>query len=196
MVAAGTGEFEAGISRYGQTREHTLFAYTMGVKQIIVIVNKMDTTEPPYSEMRFNEIKTEVLYYMKKIGYNPEMIPVIPISAWHGDNLLESSEKLAWYKGWSIERKEGNVSGQTFLEALDALIVPQRPTDKPLRLLIEDFYRVKGNQIAVVGRVETGVLKQNMIVNFAPSYLQAQVISIQKHYEFLDGKFSPFLYFS
>lgn len=51
IVAAGTGEFEAGISKNGQTREHALLAYTLGVKQLIVAVNKMDSTEPPYSEV-------------------------------------------------------------------------------------------------------------------------------------------------
>jgi len=66
IVAAGTGEFEAGISRNGQTREHALLAYTLGVKQLIVGVNKMDSTEPPYSKDRFEEIKKEVSTYIKK----------------------------------------------------------------------------------------------------------------------------------
>ena len=71
IVAAGTGEFEAGISKNGQTREHALLAFTLGVKQMIIGVNKMDSTEPPYSESRFEEIKKEVSSYIKKIGYNP-----------------------------------------------------------------------------------------------------------------------------
>merc|ERR1711953_874637 len=70
IIAAGTGEFEAGISKNGQTREHALLAYTLGVKQLIVGVNKMDSTEPPYSEKRFSEISSEVSNYVKKVGYN------------------------------------------------------------------------------------------------------------------------------
>ncbi|KAF8778505.1 Elongation factor 1-alpha like protein [Argiope bruennichi] len=88
IVAAGTGEFEAGISKNGQTREHALLAYTLGVKQMIVGVNKMDTTEPPFSESRFEEIKKEVSAYIKKIGYNPATVPFVPISGWNGDNIF------------------------------------------------------------------------------------------------------------
>ena len=86
IVAAGTGEFEAGISKNGQTREHTLLAYTLGVKQLIVGVNKMDSTEPPYSGARFDEIQKEVSGFIKKVGYNPAAVAFVPISGWHGDN--------------------------------------------------------------------------------------------------------------
>lgn len=94
IVASGTGEFEAGISKNGQTREHALLAYTLGVKQLIVGVNKIDSTEPPYSEKRFEEIKKEVSSYVKKVGYNPKAVAFVPISGWHGDNMLEASENV------------------------------------------------------------------------------------------------------
>jgi len=134
VVAAGMGEFEAGISKNGQTREHALLAYTLGVKQMIVAVNKMDSTEPKYSEARYEEIKTEVSAFVKKIGWNPAAIPFVPISGWEGDNMLEVSSNMSWFKGWTAERKEGNGSGKTLLEALDNILPPSRPTDKPLRL--------------------------------------------------------------
>ncbi|CAF4321002.1 unnamed protein product, partial [Adineta steineri] len=168
VVAAGTGEFEAGISENGQTREHALLAYTLGVKQMIVAVNKMDMTEPPYSEQRFDEIKTKVSAFIKKIGYNPATVAFVPISGLHGDNMVEPSEKMPWYKGWTIERKEGNASGKTLLEALDAIYPPSRPTEKPLRLPLQDIYKIGGIGTVPVGRVETGILKPNMVVNFAP----------------------------
>jgi len=186
VVAAGTGEFEAGISKNGQTREHALLAYTLGVKQMIVAVNKMDTTEPPYSEKRFDEIKTEVSTYIKKIGYQSQGVAFVPISGWHGDNMVEPTEKMPWYKGWSIERKEGNASGKTLLEALDAISPPSRPTDKPLRLPLQDVYKIGGIGTVPVGRVETGILKPNMVVNFAPSSLQTEVKSIEMHHESLE----------
>jgi len=186
VVAAGTGEFEAGISKNGQTREHALLAYTLGVKQMIVAVNKMDTTEPPYSEKRFDEIKTEVSAYIKKIGYQSQGVPFVPISGWHGDNMIEPSEKMPWYKGWSVERKEGNASGKTLLEALDSVVAPSRPTDKPLRLPLQDVYKIGGIGTVPVGRVETGILKPNMIVSFAPSNLQTEVKSIEMHHEALE----------
>ena len=94
IVAAGVGEFEAGISKNGQTREHALLAFTLGVKQLIVGINKMDSTEPPYSQPRFEEITKEVSTYIKKIGYNPAAVAFVPISGWHGDNMIETSEKV------------------------------------------------------------------------------------------------------
>ncbi len=137
IVAAGTGEFEAGISKNGQTREHALLAYTLGVKQLIVGVNKMDSTEPPYSQARFEEIQKEVSNFIKKVGYNPAAVAFVPISGWHGDNMLNTSTNMSWYKGWEITRKEGKASGTTLLDALDAIIPPQRPFDKPLRLPLQ-----------------------------------------------------------
>ncbi len=146
IVASGTGEFEAGISSNGQTREHALLAYTLGVKQMIVGVNKMDNTEPPYSGKRYEEIKAEVSTYLKKVGYKPDAVAFVPISGWVGDNMLEPSEKMSWYKGWSITRKEGNASGKTLFEALDAILPPKRPTDKALRLPLQDVYKIGGRQ--------------------------------------------------
>jgi len=185
VVACGTGEFEAGISKNGQTREHGLLAYTLGVKQMIVACNKMDTTEPPFSETRFTEVVTEVSNYLKKIGYNPKAIPYVPISGWHGDNMLEPSERMPWYKGWTVERKEGNGSGKTLLEALDMVLPPSRPTDKPLRLPLQDVYKIGGIGTVPVGRVETGVMKPGMIVTFAPQNLTTEVKSIEMHHETL-----------
>ncbi|XP_041664619.1 elongation factor 1-alpha-like [Cheilinus undulatus] len=185
IVAAGTGEFEAGISKNGQTREHALLAFTLGVKQLIVAINKIDSTEPPYSEARFNEIQKEVTAYIKKIGYNPKAVAFVPISGWHGDNMLEPSEKMSWYKGWAIERKEGNASGKTLFEALDAILPPKRPTDKPLRLPLQDVYKIGGIGTVPVGRVETGTLKPGTVVTFSPCGITTEVKSVEMHHESL-----------
>ncbi|CAK9296908.1 unnamed protein product [Gordionus sp. m RMFG-2023] len=185
IVAAGVGEFEAGISKQGQTREHALLAYTLGVKQLIVGVNKMDSTEPPYSAARYEEIVKEVSAYIKKIGYNPKAVAFVPISGWHGDNMLEPSEKMPWFKGWTIERKEGTVTGKTLIEALDAIQQPSRPTDKPLRLPLQDVYKIGGIGTVPVGRVETGIIKPGMVVTFAPSNISTEVKSVEMHHEAL-----------
>uniref|UniRef100_A0A8W8N632 Elongation factor 1-alpha n=1 Tax=Magallana gigas TaxID=29159 RepID=A0A8W8N632_MAGGI len=185
IIAAGTGEFEAGISANGQTREHALLAFTLGVKQLIIGVNKMDSTEPPYSEARFNEIKGEVEKYIKKIGYNPKAVPFVPISGWHGDNMIEASQKMDWFKGWAIERKEGNASGKTLLEALDSILPPKRPTDLPLRLPLQDVYKIGGIGTVPVGRVETGIIKPGMVVTFAPPNITTEVKSVEMHHESL-----------
>jgi len=185
VCPAGTGEFEAGISKNGQTREHALLAYTLGVKQMIVGVNKMDTSEPPYSEPRFEEIKKEVSSYIKKIGYNPATVPFVPISGWAGDNMLEPSPNMTWYKGWQIERKGQKFEGKTLLQALDVMEPPTRPTDKPLRLPLQDVYKIGGIGTVPVGRVETGIIKPGMVVTFAPSNLTTEVKSVEMHHESL-----------
>merc|ERR1719282_1300564 len=185
IIASGTGEFEAGISKNGQTREHALLAYTLGVKQLIVACNKMDSTEPPYSQARFEEIQKEVSNFIKKVGYNPVAVPFVPISGWHGDNMINASDKMSWYKGWKVERKEGNASGMTLLEALDAVIPPTRPSDKPLRLPLQDVYKIGGIGTVPVGRVETGVIKPGMVVTFAPSQLSTEVKSVEMPHESL-----------
>jgi elongation factor 1-alpha len=185
IVAAGTGEFEAGISKNGQTREHALLAYTLGVKQLIVCMNKMDTTEPPHSQARFEEIQKEVSAYVKKIGYNPATVPFVPISGWHGDNMLEPSTNMPWFKGWNIERKGAKFDGKTLLQALDAMEPPSRPTDKPLRLPLQDVYKIGGIGTVPVGRVETGIIKPGMVVTFAPANLTTEVKSVEMHHEAL-----------
>jgi len=185
IIAAGTGEFEAGISKNGQTREHALLAYTLGVKQLIVGVNKMDSTEPPYSGARFDEITKEVQSFIKKVGYNPAAVAFVPISGWHGDNMLEPSTNMGWYKGWEVTRKEGNAKGTTLLEALDSIIPPARPTDKPLRLPLQDVYKIGGIGTVPVGRVETGIIKPGMVVTFAPNCLTTEVKSVEMHHESL-----------
>lgn len=121
IVAAGVGEFEAGISKNGQTREHALLAYTLGVKQLIVGVNKMDSTEPSYSEKRYDEIVKEVSAYIKKIGYNPATVPFVPISGWHGDNMLEPSPnvsaRLQLWSGECLGHSTAQLSLQGALES-------------------------------------------------------------------------------
>jgi elongation factor 1-alpha len=187
VVAAGVGEFEAGISKNGQTREHALLAFTLGVKQLIVGVNKMDSTEPPYSEARYTEIQKEVSAYIKKIGYNPDAVPFVPISGWHGDNMLEASPKMGWFKGWKVtkgDKKE--YSGVTIMEALDNIDPPKRPTDKPLRLPLQDVYKIGGIGTVPVGRVETGTIKAGMVVTFAPVNLTTEVKSVEMHHTALE----------
>ncbi|XP_055512217.1 elongation factor 1-alpha 1-like [Leucoraja erinacea] len=185
VVAAGVGEFEAGISKNGQTREHALLAYTLGVKQLIIGINKMDSTEPPYSRDRFEEIKKEVTTYIKKIGYNPATVAFVPISGWNGDNMLEPSANMSWFQNWVITRKTETITGVTLLQALDGISPPERPTKKALRLPLQDVYKIGGIGTVPVGRVETGILKSGMLVQFAPNGLVTEVKSVEMHHEAL-----------
>jgi len=170
VIAAPTGEFEAGIAPNGQTKEHALLAYTLGVRQLIVAINKMDEKTVNFSEDRYNEIKNESSNFLKKNGFNPDKINFIPLSGWTGENMIEKSAKMPWYKG------------PTLLEALDAVVEPKRPTEKPLRIPLQDVYKIGGIGTVPVGRVEAGILKPGAIVQFAPSGLQTEVKSVEMHH--------------
>jgi len=184
IVAGSTGEFEAGISKNGQTREHALLAYTLGVKQMIVAVNKMDNTEPPYSEARFNEIVKEVGASMKKVGYKINTCPFVPISGWHGDNMVEPTENMNWYKGWSKDIADGKkATGKTLKDAINQILPPTRPVETPLRLPLQDVYKISGIGTVPVGRVETGILKPGMVVTFAPPDVTTEVKSVEMHHQ-------------
>ncbi|KAJ1720007.1 translation elongation factor EF-1 alpha, partial [Coemansia erecta] len=169
----------------GQTREHALLAYTLGVKQLIVAVNKMDSVK--YDQARFEEITKEVANFIKKVGFNPKKVAMVPISGWEGDNMIEASANMPWYKGWTKETIKGDntVTGKTLVEAIDAIEPPVRPSDKPLRLPLQDVYKIGGIGTVPVGRVETGVIKAGMVVTFAPSNVTTEVKSVEMHHEVL-----------
>lgn len=173
MISAQAGEFEAGISKEGQTKEHALLAFTLGVKQMIVGINKMDHPSVNWGQTRYDDIKREASEFLKKTGYNPEKIEFVPFSGWTGDNLIEKSEKMPWYKG------------PTLIGAINNAPAPSRPSEKPLRLPINDVYKIGGVGTVPVGRVETGVLKPGMVVLFTPSGLTTEVKSIEMHHEVL-----------
>jgi len=137
---------------------------------MIVAINKMDEKSVNWSQARYDEIVKETSSFVKKIGYNPEKINFVPISGWNGDNMLEKSDKLSWYKG------------VTLLEALDSIVEPKRPTDKPLRVPLQDVYKIGGIGTVPVGRVETGVLKPGMNVTFSPANLTTEVKSVEMHH--------------
>ncbi|MBQ5153851.1 translation elongation factor EF-1 subunit alpha [Macrococcus caseolyticus] len=181
VIASGQGEFEAGISKDGQTREHALLAFTLGVRQMIVAVNKMDSVK--WSEARFEEIVKEVSNFIKKVGYNPKEVAFVPISGWNGDNMIEPGSNAPWYKGWARETKNGSYKGKTLMEAIDSIEPPARPTDKPLRLPLQDVYKIGGIGTVPVGRVETGVIKPGMVVTFAPAGVTTEVKSVEMHHE-------------
>lgn len=170
VVSARKGEFEAGMSPEGQTREHAILAKTMGINQLIVAINKMDATEPPYSEKRYQEVKEVLGKFLKSLGFNIEKIPFIPVSAWTGENLIERSPNTPWY------------NGPTLVESLDMLEVPSKPIDKPLRIPIQDVYAISGVGTVPVGRVETGVLKVGDKLIFNPPGVIGEVRSIETHH--------------
>ena len=174
IISAAPSEFEAGISKNGQTREHALLAFTLGIREIIVGVNKMDHPAINYKQDRFNHIKKEATTFLKKTGFKTANIKFIPFSGLKGDNLKEKSKNMPWYKG------------DTVLDTIDKMKIPSRPINKPLRLPLQDVYKIGGVGTVPVGRVETGVLRPGMVVKFSPSDLTTEVKSIEMHHTILE----------
>jgi len=170
FVSAKRGEFEAGIGPGGQTREHAFLAFTLGVNQLVVAINKMDDPSVNWSQERYNEIKNEISRMLRMVGYRVEKIPFVPTSGWTSDNLVKLSDKMPWYKG------------PTLFEALDVFEVPAKPIEKPLRLPVQDVYTITGVGTVPVGRVETGVLKEGDIIVFMPANIQGEVKSMETHH--------------
>ena len=174
VISSKAGEYEAGISKDGQTKEHALLSFTLGVRQLIVGVNKMDDTQDgPFCQKRFKEIEKGAKLFLRKTGFNPKNITVVPFSGWTGDNLIKKSSnpKFSWYKG------------PTLLTAINNMPEPKRPSDKPLRLPLNDVYKIGGIGTVPVGRVETGQLKPGMTVTFTPGGLQSDIKTVEMHHE-------------
>lgn len=175
VVTAGEEEFEDAFAPTGQLREHALLAFALGIKQMIVAVNKMDCDVVAYSEARFNSVKSHVKSYLKKVGFNTTVIPFVPISGWTGGNLTDKSDAMPWY------------DGPCLLDTLDTLSVPRRAADKPLRLAIQNVVDLRHRNVGIVvlGRVETGVLTPGSDVIFGPMNITAEVGSIERHGQML-----------
>lgn len=163
-----SGKLGEGIQE--QTREHAWLLKVLGIQQIIVAINKMDTAN--YDEKRFNEIRDEATKLLKSIGFRVEEIPFVPTSAFVGDNVAKKTDKMPWYKGG------------TLVETLDATIKePEKPITKPLRIPVQDVYTITGVGTVPVGRVETGVMKVNDKLIFEPSGVTGEVKSIEVHHQ-------------
>jgi len=169
VVSGKKGEMEVGVSANGQTREHAYLAQTLGVKQIVVAINKADSWE--YNQDRYNECKEAISDLLKVVGFNVKKINFVPVSGMKEDNLKEKSKNMSWY------------TGPTLLEALDQLIIPEKPTNKPLRVPIQDAYKIKGTGVVPVGRVETGILKKGDKIIIQPTGFVGEIRTIEMHHE-------------
>ncbi len=155
-----------------QTREHIFLSRTLGVAQLICAVNKMDRQEVAYSQAKYETVKEELTKLLKNVGFKVEtQVVFLPISAFKGDNIIKASPNMPWFKGPFL------------LQALDSLVVPPKPTDKPLRLPVQDVYTITGIGTVPVGRVETGRLKVGEKITFMPSGKSGEVKTIEMHHE-------------
>ncbi|MDK2987229.1 MAG: elongation factor 1-alpha [Methanothermococcus sp.] len=153
-----------------QTREHLFLSRTLGINQLAVAVNKMDTVD--YSQEAYEELKKMISDQLLKIlGYNPDNINFVPVASYHGDNVVKKSDKTPWYKG------------PTLVEVIDSFQPPQKPTNLPLRLPLQDVYSITGVGTVPVGRVETGILKPGDKVIFEPAGVTGEVKTVEMHHE-------------
>ena len=157
-----------------QTKEHAFLARVLGVQQLIVNVNKMDISGVDWSQDKYNSVVAEVTNLLKMAGFNTDEIPFVPCSAFDGDNVFNKSDKSPWY------------NGPTLFEAIDAIQMPPKPTEMPLRLPIQDVYKISGIGTVPVGKIETGVLHAGKTVTFNPSQQSAEVKSIEMHHTMVE----------
>ncbi|MGD0729319.1 MAG: translation elongation factor EF-1 subunit alpha [Candidatus Micrarchaeaceae archaeon] len=152
-----------------QTREHAILINVLGVPQLIVGINKMDVSN--YNQQKFETVKAEATTLLKSLGFKTDKVLFIPYSAQLGDNAGKKSDKMPWY------------DGPTLLASLDTLIVPEKPTNKPLRLPVQEVFSIKGFGTVPVGRVETGILKVGEPIIIMPSGAKSEVKSIEMHHQ-------------
>lgn len=153
-----------------QTREHVFLSRTLGISQLAVAINKMDTVN--FSEADYNEMKKMLGdQLLKMVGFNPANITFVPVASLHGDNVFKKSDRTPWY------------NGPTLAEVIDAFQPPEKPTTLPLRLPIQDVYSITGVGTVPVGRVETGIIKPGDKVIFEPAGAVGEIKTVEMHHE-------------
>ncbi|NYZ74515.1 translation elongation factor EF-1 subunit alpha [Candidatus Micrarchaeota archaeon] len=152
-----------------QTKEHAFLAKVLGINQIAVNMNKMDSVG--YKKEEYDKVKAEVEKLLKSVGFKTEDVKFIPCSGYVGDNLTKKSANMPWY------------TGPTLLETIDTFKVPPKPIDKPLRLPIQDVFTITGHGTVPVGRVESGKMKPGDTVIIMPSGAKGEVKKIEMHHQ-------------
>jgi elongation factor 1-alpha len=153
-----------------QTREHVFLSRTLGITQLAVAINKMDTVN--FSEADYNEMKKMLGdQLLKMVGFNPDNIDFIPVASLLGDNVFKKSENTPWY------------NGPTLAQVIDGFQPPEKPTTLPLRLPIQDVYSITGVGTVPVGRVETGIIKPGDKVVFEPAGAVGEIKTVEMHHE-------------
>jgi len=196
-TAIQKGDHKQGIVQ-GQTRQHARLINLLGVKQLVIGVNKMDCDVAKYKEERYNEIRDEMKSMLVKVGWPKgfveKKVPVVPISGWCGDNLLEKSANMPWWKGMKCKiSKEKAIHVNTLKEALNDFVQPaKREGDKPMRLPVSGVYKIKGVGDVLTGRVEQGEVKPGEEVLFLPTHTQStacpgKIFTVEMHHVKIDA---------
>jgi len=201
LMVPADGNFTAAIARgnhklgevQGQTRQHARLINLLGVKQLIVGINKMDCDTAKYSKERYTEIKDEMASMLVKVGWKKEFVkncvPFMPISGWIGDNLLEPSKNMAWWKGTVVKSAKKPVDCQCLVDCLEKMVkIPKRPLKKPLRMPVSGVYKIKGVGDVITGRCEQGKVEPGNEVVFLPTHTTSKpcagkIFSVEMHHK-------------
>jgi len=181
-TAIAKGNHKAGIVQ-GQTRQHARLINLLGVKQVVIGVNKMDCDVAKYSKERYEEIKAEMTRMLCMVGFKKanvkDCIPVIPISGWCGDNLCKPSENMKWWEGVEVKGIKGDkVKVVTLLDCFEKLVkLPERDEKSPMRMPVSGVYKIKGVGDVITGRVEQGVVKPGEETIFLPTNTPSKACS-------------------
>lgn len=191
-TAIARGDHSAGEIQ-GQTRQHARLLNLLGVKQLIIGVNKMDSDTAGYKQERFEEVRDEMINMLVGVGWKKEFVvnsvPIIPISGWQGDNLIKQSPNMPWWTGVDMEVNGGKVHVHTLLDALNNMVyIPERKLDVPLRMPVSGIYKIKGVGDVITGRVEQGQIKPGEEVVFIPSHTgttacAGKIFSVEMHHK-------------
>ncbi len=201
LMVPADGNFATSIAKgnhkanevQGQTRQHARLLNLLGVKQLIIGVNKMDSDTAGYKEERFNEVRDEMINMLSRVGWKPDFVknsvPIIPISGLHGENLLKPSEKMSWWKGQDVKVGNETIHVHTVLDGLEKMVkVPERPADAVFRMPVSGVYKIKGVGDVITGRVEQGTITPGTEVVFAPTHTASnsctgKVFTVEMHHK-------------
>jgi elongation factor 1-alpha len=181
-MITGTSQADAAVltvaAQHGvmaQTKEHIWLCRTMGVEQIAVLVNQMDTVN--YAEDKYNKVVEDMKVLLKTTGYKSEKVNFIAASAFMGENISKKSDKMPWYKG------------PTLLEQFDLFEEPKKPTEMPLRMPIQDDNTITGVGTVPVGKIETGRIRPGDKIIILPAKtgkgVTGEVKTVEMHHESL-----------
>jgi elongation factor 1-alpha len=192
-TAIQKGNHKAGVVQ-GQTRQHARLINLLGVKQVVIGVNKMDCDVAGYKEARYKEISDEMINVLTRVGFKKkqvtESIPILPISGWMGDNLIKKSDKMPWWNGVEVVCLSGKkVKVDTLLSALNDMVEPPvRDDSKVMRCPVSGVYKIKGVGDVITGRVEQGVVKPGEEVKFLPTHTtsndcKGKIFTVEMHHK-------------
>mmetsp|Transcript_15881 Transcript_15881/g.23918 ORF Transcript_15881/g.23918 Transcript_15881/m.23918 type:complete len:623 (+) Transcript_15881:114-1982(+) len=178
VISARRGEFETGFEKGGQTREHALLAKTLGVRFLVVVINKMDDPTVGWAQERFEECVSKLKPFLKSCGYAIKKdVRFLPISGLTGDNILNevSAENCPWWRE-CYSQGTNNTSTPTLISTLDAFNISDRDPDGKLRIPVLDRYMERG--CVVMGKVESGTVRVGDEVAVLPTRKKAVVEAI------------------